>query len=55
MDEAPILEQDAPEDVAELIEIVSDDIVAGEEEEIIEEVTKRQSQKEFFIFLIWMR
>lgn len=40
VDEAPILEQDSVEEAADLTEIVSDDIVAGEEEEIIEEVTK---------------
>ncbi|MEC3875796.1 DNA polymerase III subunit alpha [Chryseobacterium salviniae] len=51
VDEVPILEQDAPEDVAELVEIVSDDIVAGEDEEIIEEITKKAEPKGVFHFL----
>jgi DNA polymerase-3 subunit alpha len=51
IDEAPILEKDSIDEVADLVEIVSDDIVAGEEEEIIEEVIKKAEPKGVFHFL----
>jgi len=47
----PILEKDSIDEVVDLIEIVSDDIVAGEEEEIIEEVTKKAEPRGVFGFL----
>lgn len=50
-DEAPILEKDSVDEVADLTEIVVDDIVAGEEEEMIEEVTKKAEPKGNFLFL----
>jgi DNA polymerase-3 subunit alpha len=43
-EEAPVLEQDAQDDNVDLAEIVSDDVVAGEEE-VMEEVTKKLSQR----------
>jgi len=49
IDEAPILEVDKDE-ATDLIEIVSDDVIAGEEE-IIEEITKKAEPKGNFGFL----
>ena len=49
-DEAPVLEQDAQDEAADLTEIVSDDVMAGEEE-VIEEVTKKAEPKGNFLFL----
>ena len=48
-DEIPILEQDTPE-VADLVEIVSDELSVGEEE-IIEEIVKKAEPKGTFGFL----
>lgn len=50
IDEVPILEKDSVDEVADLIEIVSDELATGEEE-IIEEVTKKAEPKGVFGFL----
>jgi len=49
-DETPVLEQDSQDETVDLTEIVSDDVVAGEEE-VIEEVTKKAEPKGTFSFL----
>lgn len=49
-DEAPVLEADAQDDAVDLTEIVSDDVVAGEEE-VVEEITKKAEPKGNFLFL----
>jgi len=50
IDEVPILEKDSVDEVADLIEIVSDELTTGEEE-IIEEITKKAEPKGVFGFL----
>ena len=50
VDEVPVLEQETPEEIADLVEIVSDELLTGEEE-IIEEVTKKAEPKGVFQFL----
>ncbi|WP_407402687.1 DNA polymerase III subunit alpha [Chryseobacterium sp.] len=49
-DVAPILEIDIPDEVSESVDIVSDDIIAGEDE-IIEESLKKAEPKGHFSFL----
>lgn len=49
-DEAPVLEPEAQDDTVDLTEIVSDDVVAGEEE-VVEEVIKKAEPKGNFLFL----
>ncbi|WP_370897061.1 DNA polymerase III subunit alpha [Chryseobacterium gossypii] len=50
IDEAPILEQDARDEVMDVTELVSDELLSGEEE-IMEEVTKKAEPKGSFGFL----
>ncbi|RKS97666.1 DNA polymerase III subunit alpha [Chryseobacterium defluvii] len=50
VDEVPILEQDTPEEVVDIVEIVSDELLTGEEE-MVEETTKKAEPKGNFGFL----
>jgi len=50
IDEAPVLEVEAQDETADIAEIISEDIMAGEEE-IIEETTKKAEPKGTFGFL----